>query len=195
VAAAIDAVEATGLEDIALLHCVSNYPADPDDSNLNAMATMRAAFGVPTGWSDHMGDSATAVTAVAMGASLLEKHLTLDRHMPGPDHAASIEPDEFGAMVNSIRAVERARGSGVKVPVPTEISTAAVARRSLHWAASLGKGTVVRPEHLVALRPGTGLQPSFANQLGGLLLRQDVTEGAMVIPADVGLRADEEVHS
>lgn len=195
VAGAVDAVEATGVRDIALLHCVSNYPADPGDSNLKAMAAMRAAFGYPTGWSDHMADWATAVAAVAMGASLLEKHITLDRRMPGPDHAASIEPDDFAAMVRAIRAVERARGSGVKVPVAAEISTAAVARRSLHWAASLGKGTVVHPEHLVALRPGTGLQPSLANQLGGLLLGRDVTEGAMVVPADLGLRADENVHS
>ncbi len=193
VAAAVDTVEAAGNEAIALFHCVSAYPADPDDSNLNAMAAMQAAFGYPTGWSDHMQDWATAVTAVAMGASLLEKHLTLDRRMPGPDHAASIEPEAFAAMVRAIRAVERARGSGDKAPAPAEIGTAAVARRSLHWASSIREGTVVEPRHLVALRPGTGFPPAFAKQLTGRMVGRDVADGAMVMPEDLGWRADEEM--
>ncbi len=126
VAAAVDAVAAAGDPPVALFHCVSNYPADPATANLRAIPTLRSAFGLPAGWSDHSLGTDLPLAAVAIGASLIEKHLTLDRNAPGPDHRASLEPDVFRAMVDGIRTVEIALGSGEKTPDPAEL---AIARR------------------------------------------------------------------
>jgi N-acetylneuraminate synthase/N,N'-diacetyllegionaminate synthase len=154
VARAVDTVRENGEPPLALLHCVTSYPAEPADCNLFAMETMRDAFGVPVGWSDHTIGTAIGVAAVSMGAELLEKHLTLDRSLPGPDHRASLEPDEFTDLVSRIRMVESALGDGEKKPAPSEIPLAAVARRSLHARRAIRAGEVV------ALRPAGGLPPS-----------------------------------
>ena len=128
--------------------------------NDSGPAHMAAAFGVPVGWSDHTPGLALPTAAVALGADMIEKHLTLDRTLPGPDHRASLEPDEFGALVVSIRAAEAARGKGLKEPVPAELPIAAVARKSLHWTRDLESGTTVTDGDLIVLRPGTGMPPS-----------------------------------
>ena len=107
---AVDTMRETGNSELALLHCVSNYPADPADANLRAMHTMATAFSVPVGFSDHMPGTEIAVAAVALGACIIEKHFTLDRTLPGPDHQASLEPMELVALVQSIRSVEAALG-------------------------------------------------------------------------------------
>ncbi len=159
VAAAVDAVAAAGDPPLALFHCVSSYPARPEDANLRAIETLRRAFGVPTGWSDHTPGTELALASVVVGASLIEKHLTLDRDMPGPDQRTSLEPDVFAAMVAGIRAVTDALGTGDKVPVEAERAIAAVARRSLHWATSLPAGATIADGDLTSLRPGTGLAP------------------------------------
>ncbi len=185
VAAALDVIAAAGDPPVALFHCVSSYPAASADANLRAMGTLRAAFGIPTGWSDHTTGLEMPIAAVALGADLLEKHLTLDRSLPGPDHRASLEPGEFGAMVAGVRAVREALGSGVKVPTAAELETAAVARKSLHWGRDLDGGTVVRAEHLVALRPGTGLSPARLRDLVGRRLARAVTAGARAASVDV----------
>ena len=116
---------------VTLLHCTTEYPADPQSINLRAMATLRDAFGLPVGFSDHSRGIHVAVAAVALGATVIEKHLTLDRNLPGPDHRASIEPDELAAMISAIRDVEAALGDGRKVPAPEELPNRIVARRSL----------------------------------------------------------------
>jgi N,N'-diacetyllegionaminate synthase len=185
VAAAVDTVRANGDPPLALFHCVSSYPADPADANLRAIETLRRAFGVPTGWSDHTPGIEVAVAAVAAGATLIEKHLTLDRRLPGPDHAASLEPDEFEALVRSVRAIEAAMGSGDKVPVAAERDVARVARRSLHWRRSLPAGHVVGDDDVDILRPGTGLAPALAGSLVGRRTGRKVAAGSMVKPADV----------
>jgi sialic acid synthase SpsE/CMP-N-acetylneuraminic acid synthetase len=185
VAAAVDAVRAHGDVPLALFHCVSSYPADPADANLRAIETLRRAFGVPTGWSDHTPGTEVAVAAVAAGATLIEKHLTLDRRLPGPDHAASLQPREFEALVRSVRAVEAAMGSGDKVPVVAERDVARVARRSLHWRRSLPAGHVVGDDDVDILRPGTGLAPALANTLVGRRTGREVAAGSMIEPADV----------
>jgi N-acetylneuraminate synthase/N,N'-diacetyllegionaminate synthase len=185
VAAALDAIRAAGDPPVALFHCVSSYPADPADANLRAMATLRAAFGVPTGWSDHTPGIDMPIAAVALGAELLEKHVTLDRGRSGPDHAASLDPAQFRAMVAAVRATELARGDGQKRPVAAEREIAAVARRSLHWRRSLAAGATVAAGDLVALRPGTGLAPGLRAQLAGRRTARDVEEGAMVADGDV----------
>ena len=185
VADALDAIAAAGNPPVALFHCVSSYPAPASDANLRAMATLRAAFGRPTGWSDHSLGIELPTAAVALGAELIEKHLTLDRGGRGPDHQASLEPDAFGRMVAAIRSVESALGDGQKVPTPAEASTARVARRSLHWRGDRVAGERVTPDDLVALRPGTGLPPSAASGFVGRRLARDVRAGQPVAPGDV----------
>ncbi len=186
VAAALDVVARHGDVPVALLHCVSSYPASPADANLRAIDTMRAAFGVPVGWSCHMTGTDVALAAAARGADVLEKHLTLDRSMPGPDHAASLEPAELAELVRGVRTVSSALGSGRKVPVAAETDVSQVARRSLHWTQDLPAGTTVDAGHLSALRPGTGVAPSEQPWLVGRPLRRPVTAGAMVDLADLG---------
>lgn len=181
VAAAVDAIRATGLDRLALLHCVSAYPADPGDANLRAMATMRDAFGLWTGWSDHTPGIELPVAATALGASIIEKHLTLDRSRRGPDHAMSLEPDAFAAMVQAIRTTEAAtHGDGSKQPTTAELEIAAVARRSLHWVRDLPAGTVIDEDALVAQRPGIGLSPARTVDLIGRRTARAVVAGALV---------------
>ena len=181
VAAAVDTIRAAGLEQLALLHCVSAYPANPADANLRAMATMRAAFGLPTGWSDHTPGIELPVAATALGATIIEKHLTLDRSRPGPDHAMSLEPDAFAAMVRAIRTAEAAaRGDGVKAPTDQELEIAVVARRSLHWARDLEAGATIGARDLVAQRPGTGISPARTAELVGRRVAKAVRAGSLV---------------
>jgi N-acetylneuraminate synthase/N,N'-diacetyllegionaminate synthase len=183
--AALGAIRRAGDPTVALLHCVSAYPAVAGDANLAAIRTMRAAFRVPTGWSDHTPGITLPIAAVAMGADLIEKHVTLDRSRSGPDHAASLEPEAFRAMVGTIRETEAARGSGEKRPTEAERDVARVARRGLYWSADLVAGTAVEPRHVVALRPATAVPPARLDTLLGRRLRADVVAGAAVGLDDV----------
>lgn len=145
---------------VALFHCVSNYPADPAEVNLRAMATMRAAFGVPVGYSDHTLGWEVTLGAVALGASLIEKHMTLDRTLPGPDHKASLEPAELKEMMRAIRSIERALGDGRKRPSPSELEVAKVAKKSLIARREIAAGETLEMSMLICKRPGVGLAPS-----------------------------------
>jgi N-acetylneuraminate synthase/N,N'-diacetyllegionaminate synthase len=185
VAAAVDAIRNTGLAELALLHCVSSYPAAPEDANLEAMRTMREAFGLQTGWSDHTPGTELPIAATALGATIIEKHLTLDRARSGPDHAMSLEPAEFAAMVAAIRATAAAIGDGDKVPTEAEREIAAVARRSLHWARDIAAGQTIHEDDVVAQRPGTGISPAKMHELVGGRTARAVQAGAMVQEADV----------
>lgn len=177
VGGALDAIFSTGNRAVALFHCVSAYPADAKDANLNAMRTLESAFALPIGYSDHTLGSDVALAAVALGACMLEKHLTTDRAQDGPDHAASTEPQEFAALVTSIRRIESALGDGHKRPVAAEADVAAVARKSLVAAVDLTAGTELTAEVLVARRPGTGLAPSERPLVVGRRINRDVTAG------------------
>ncbi len=170
---------------LALLHCVSSYPTTPEDCNLKAMATMREAFKLPVGWSDHTRAPEVAIAAAALGAAIIEKHITLDRTMKGPDHQASTEPAEFAAQVRSIRVVEATRGDGLKQPRPSEIAVAAVARRSLHWGRDLPEGHRITASDLVCLRPADGLAPSMLGKLIGRRLLRTVSNGAKAETGDL----------
>lgn len=174
VAAAVDCIWAHGHPPLALLQCVSNYPTQPADANLLAMRTLREAFQVPVGYSDHTLGTEIAVSAVALGASVIEKHFTLDRNLPGPDHKASLEPAQLAELVRSIRSVESALGSGLKVPAVSEANTAAVARKSLVAATRLTEGTVLTRAQVAVKRPGTGLSPALLEQILGRRVRRDV---------------------
>jgi N,N'-diacetyllegionaminate synthase len=184
VAAAVETIRATGLAELALLHCVSAYPAEPGDANLVAMRTMREAFGLQTGWSDHTHGIELPIAATALGASIIEKHLTLDRSRSGPDHAMSLEPSEFAAMVAAIRATAAAVGDGDKVPTAAEREIAAVARRSLHWARDLAGGETIAEGDLLAQRPGIGISPARMHELVGRRTTHAVTAGTMVKDGD-----------
>jgi N-acetylneuraminate synthase len=180
VEAAVRAVEEAGNRQVALLHCVTNYPADPADANLRAMRTLEQAFGVPVGYSDHTVGIEVALAAVALGACIIEKHFTLDRSLPGPDHQASLEPAELAALVRGIRAVEKALGTGRKQPAPAEAETARAARRSLVMAKDAPAGTVLTESHVALRRPGTGLPPAMLKSVVGRTLRRDVAAGAVI---------------
>ena len=144
---------------VTLLHCTTEYPAPFTEVNLRAMETMRRAFGLAIGLSDHTPGIAVPIAAVALGARVIEKHFTLDRTLPGPDHKASLEPGELRAMIDGIRAVEAALGDGRKRPMPSELKNRDVARRSLVALAPIAKGEAFTDENLGAKRPGNGVSP------------------------------------
>jgi N-acetylneuraminate synthase len=177
----IEAVHAarggSGRPDIVVLHCTSNYPADPADANLRAMATMQKAFGYPTGYSDHSVGITIPVAAVALGAVVIEKHFTLDQSLPGPDHKASLSPEELKAMVRGIRIAEAALGDGVKSPKPAELSTRDVARRSVTLLRDLPAGAALAREDLGILRPGTGIAPKDFEKVLGRAVRSALLAG------------------
>ena len=170
VATAVDTLRAAGDPPLAILHCVSAYPAPAADTNLRAMDTLRARFDVPVGLSDHTLGIEIALAAVARGAAVLEKHLTLDRTLPGPDHRASLEPADFAALVRGARAIEAALGDGVKRPMPSELDTRAVARRSLVAARALPAGHRLTRDDIAIKRPGTGIPPADVDRLVGRTL-------------------------
>ncbi len=156
-----DAVDwLAGAPGLLLLHCVSSYPAPVEQANLRAMVTMRRTFGVPVGWSDHTVGTVTAVAAVALGAAALEKHITLDRSRPGPDHAASADAEGFTAYVADVRAAHAALGDGRKVPVPAEAGNVPLVRRSWHAARDLAPGERLGPGDVALLRPASGILPA-----------------------------------
>ncbi len=144
---------------VTLLHCVTQYPAPAHSANLRAMDSMATAFGLPVGYSDHTAGIDVAIAAVARGARIIEKHFTLDRTLPGPDHAASLEPAELRQMIAAIRNIEQALGSPLKRPVPEELPNIAVARRSMVAARNIEAGAVLTPDMLTWKRPGTGMSP------------------------------------
>ena len=158
---AIRAIEGTGNRDIVLLHCVSNYPTSPEDANLRAMHTLRTAFGYPVGFSDHTLGAHVAVAAVALGACFIEKHFTLDKSLPGPDHAASNTPDEFRQLVQQIREVELALGTGRKEPRPSEEEMRVVARKGLVTTADIQVGELFDRTNLGIKKPGQGIPPEY----------------------------------
>jgi N-acetylneuraminate synthase len=167
---------------VTLLHCVTDYPAPPAAINLRAMDTMAEVFGLPVGYSDHTLGIEVALAAVARGATVIEKHFTLDRTMPGPDHAASLEPDELKAMVTAIRNIERALGRAVKEPGLKELKNRAVARRSLVAARPIRRGEIITRDMLVEKRPGTGLSPMEAWSLIGRPAARDYRADEMIEP-------------
>lgn len=185
VADALDVIDSSGTAPVALLHCVSDYPADPAACNLAAMDTMARAFGRPVGWSDHTQGVAVGYAAVALGARLIEKHITLDTHMDGPDHAASMEPVEFDAFVSGIRAIGRSIGDGIKRPHAAELETAKVARRSVVALRHLAAGSIVTREDVGILRPGTGVSPTLLDVVVGCRLARDVDADEPLSLADL----------
>ena len=177
---AMDAMRCAGAKDITLLHCVTDYPADHADANLRAIETLANWFGVPVGYSDHTPGIAVAVAAAALGAVVIEKHITLDRSLPGPDQQASLEPGEFATLVSSIRTVERALGTGEKVPSARELKNIAAARRSLVSAREIAKDAVISGDDLTVMRPGTGMSPAAMDTVVGRKTNQAIPAGTVL---------------
>jgi N,N'-diacetyllegionaminate synthase len=173
--AALDALEIAGTPrtQITVLHCNTEYPTPMQDVNLLAMTRIRDAFGVAAGYSDHTAGIEVPIAAVALGATVIEKHLTLDRKLPGPDHKASLEPDEFAAMVCAIRNIEQAMGDGIKRPSTSEAKNKPIARKSLVAAKAIKSGERFTPENLTAKRAGTGISPMLWDEMVGRTATRD----------------------
>jgi N,N'-diacetyllegionaminate synthase len=176
----IAVLEKNGLSksEISVLHCNTEYPTPMKDVNLLAMVKMHQSLGVNIGYSDHTLGIEVPIAAVALGAKIIEKHFTLDRTLPGPDHAASLEPSELKAMVGAIRNIELAiAGSGVKEPSPSELKNMIVARKSIHYAHELSVKHVITLEDLIMKRPGDGVSPMFIDDIIGKVILHKVKEG------------------
>ena len=173
--AAIEAIETAGLprENITVLHCTTEYPAPLEEVNLRAMTTIGQAFGVSVGYSDHTLGIEVSLAAVALGATVIEKHFTLDRTLPGPDHAASLEPNELESLVSGIRNIEKALGRPEKRRTPSELKNVSVARKSIVAACHISRGEVFSCENLTAKRPGTGMSPMLWDTVIGRAAPRD----------------------
>lgn len=182
---AVDTARSAGATELVVLHCVSAYPARPEDANLAAMSTLADELSVPVGFSDHSLGIAVAIAAAALGACLIEKHLTLDRSSLGPDHAASLEPRELAELVEACRTAAAAIGDGLKRPVDAELENLPVVRRSVAAAVDLPAGAVLTRSALVALRPGTGIPAARLDDLVGRELARDVEHLQLLAPEDL----------
>jgi sialic acid synthase SpsE len=180
--AAIDVVEQAGTprDKITVLHCTTEYPAPMEDVNLRAMVNIGKAFGVSVGYSDHTPGIEVPIAAVALGATVIEKHFTLDRSLPGPDHKASLEPDELKAMVQGIRNIEKALGDGIKRPSPSELKNKPIARKSLVAARPIKAGEAFNEDNLMAKRPGTGISPMQWDEVIGRTAPRDFSEDELI---------------
>ena len=182
VAAALKALYAAGAakKDVTLLHCNTEYPTPMHDVNLKAMAVMGKKFGLRFGYSDHTAGITIPVVAAALGAEVIEKHLTLDTRMAGPDHKASLEPAEFKAMVDAVRAAELALGTGEKKPSPSEIKNAPAARKSMTAVLPIAKGEKFTAGNIAAMRPGGGLSPMLWDRVIGKKARKAFRPGEKI---------------
>jgi N,N'-diacetyllegionaminate synthase len=180
--AAIDVIELAGTprERITVLHCTTEYPTPMEDVNLRAMVNIGHALGVKVGYSDHTQGIEIPIAAVALGATVIEKHFTLDRSLPGPDHRASLEPGELKAMVAGIRNIERALGDGIKRPSPSELKNKPIARKSLVAVRDIKAGELFSLDNLTAKRPGTGISPMKWDEVIGRTAARDFNEDELI---------------
>lgn len=180
--AALEVLEATGTprRQITVLHCNTEYPTPMWDVNLRAMCSIRNAFGVAVGYSDHTSGIEVPIAAVALGATVIEKHLTLDRNLPGPDHKASLEPDEFARMVCAIRNIEQAMGDGIKRLSPSEAKNKFIVRKSLVAAKPIRAGERFTAENVTAKRPGTGISPMCWDEVIGRVAVRDFAADELI---------------
>jgi len=180
--AAINIVEQSGTprDRITVLHCTTDYPTSMEDVNLLAMVNIGKALGVDVGYSDHTPGIEVPIAAVALGAKVIEKHFTLDRTLPGPDHRASLEPVDLKAMVQSIRNIEKALGDGIKRPSASEMRNKPISRKSIVAARSIKAGEVFSEENLVVKRPGSGISPMRWDDIIGLTASRNFSEDELI---------------
>jgi len=180
--AAIDVLEQVGTPrtQITVLHCTTEYPTPMNEVNLLSMQSIHTAFGVAVGYSDHTQGIEVAIAAVAMGATVIEKHFTLDRNLPGPDHQASLEPAELKAMVDAIRNIEVALGDGIKRLTPSEARNKPVARKSIVASQSIKTGDAFSEQNITTKRPGTGISPMRWGEVIGRIATRDFTTDELI---------------
>ncbi len=177
---AVKVILGTGNKHLILLHCVTEYPAPFNEINLQVLNTLKKSFHLPVGYSDHTLGTEIPIAAVALGAKVIEKHLTLDRDLPGPDHQSSLEPDEFKQMVRAIRHVEQAMGDGVKKPTQSEMKNLVVVRRSLVAARYIHQGEKINLEDIAIKRPGHGIPPGDLPKVIGLRAKYNIKKDAVI---------------
>ncbi|MFX0052026.1 MAG: N-acetylneuraminate synthase [Candidatus Hermodarchaeota archaeon] len=177
---ALEVIREKGVEDIVLLHCVTSYPAKIEDINLRVIEMLRHKFKLPTGFSDHTLGITTPIAAAALGAALIEKHFTLDKTLPGPDHRASLEPHELKEMIRAIRTVEKTLGDGIKRLTEDEEHIKKVVRRSIVAKVEIPKGTVITEKMLDFKRPGIGIEPKYLNGVIGKKAKRDIKPDELV---------------
>ena len=178
---ALNEIYSMGNRNVALLHCVSNYPTKYEEANLFAIKTMKECFKIPVGFSDHTIGITIPIAAVASGANIIEKHFTLDKNMEGPDHKLSLDPDEFRQMVKNIKYVEWAMGDGIKRPTKEEEEIKKVARRSVVAKIDIPEGAIITTEDMFDVkRPGTGIEPKYMERIVGKRARIDIKEGDLI---------------
>ena len=177
---AINILREYGSGDISLLHCNTEYPTPYEDVNLRAMLTLKEKFGVRVGYSDHTQGIEVPIAAVALGAEIIEKHFTLDHNMEGPDHKASLEPDELKQMVDGIRKTEKALGNGIKTASPSEKKNIQIARKSIVARRNIEKGEILTEENLAVKRPGNGISPMRWYEVIGTKAIRDFSEDEMI---------------
>ncbi|MBW4827970.1 MAG: N-acetylneuraminate synthase [Clostridiaceae bacterium] len=182
---AIESIFKTKNKDITLLHCTSNYPTSYKDVNLKAMVTMKEAFKLPMGYSDHTIGIEVPIAAVSLGATVIEKHFTLDRCMEGPDHKASLEPYEFEKMVESIRNIEDSMGDGIKQCNKSEENTKLVARKSIVAKEDIKKGEKITYNNIAFKRPGKGLKPKYVYDMIGKVAIKDIKQDEFIQLCDI----------
>jgi len=171
---AVAAIREVSAAQIILLQCTTNYPSPAEDANLRAIVTMREALHLPVGYSDHTQSRTCCVAAVALGAMMIEKHFTLDRTLPGPDHSSAAGPEEFAELVRSIRETERALGTGRKEPSAAEAANAPAMRRSIVAGRRIARGEIITADALTLKRPGTGLAPRYWDGIIGLTAPREI---------------------
>jgi len=181
---ALEAVKKEGNDKIIILHCTNNYPCPINEVNLRAINTLKEKFKLPTGYSDHTEGINISTYAAAAGACVLEKHLTLDKNLPGPDHKASLEAEDLKEMVLAIRNLERALGDGVKKPAESELETAKIARKSLVAQKDIKKGEAIREGMITVKRPGTGIPPGKMNEIIGKKAARDIKKDSLFVWED-----------
>ncbi|MBT8763520.1 N-acetylneuraminate synthase [Desulfohalobiaceae bacterium Ax17] len=170
----------TSPERICILHCNTGYPTPYDDVNLRAMLTIKESFKIQIGYSDHTLGIEIPIAAVSLGAKVIEKHFTLDKNLPGPDHKASLEPDEFKAMVIAIRNIEKALGNGIKKPSKSELKNRGIARKSIVAKTDIKKGEIFTENNLTVKRPGNGINPMMWPKIVGRLANRDYKEDELI---------------
>jgi len=186
---AVRAVQSTGNDQLILLHCTTNYPTAAEEVNLRAMLQLMT-FGYPVGFSDHTQTDTACLAAVALGARVIEKHFTLDKHLPGPDHSSSVDPVELARLVSGIREAEVILGKVTKAPTPSEIVNAKGMRRSIVARRKIRKGEVVEASSLTYRRPASGLRPSLLQDIEGRCAARDIEEGEILAWEAIGERPD-----
>ncbi|MCT4619054.1 MAG: N-acetylneuraminate synthase [Marinisporobacter sp.] len=177
---ALEILRNNGTTDIIVLHCNTEYPTPMEDVNLKAMSTIKEAFKVEVGYSDHTTGIEIPIAAVAMGAKVIEKHFTLDKNMDGPDHKASLNPEELKEMVKAIRNIERALGNGIKLPSKSEYKNKKIARKSIVANSKIKKGEIFTEKNLTVKRPGNGISPMRWDEIIGKTANKNYTEDELI---------------